>query len=196
MTHLWEHRHRDGKGKFQAGHGMPVETRFWKKVDRSAGDDSCWPWMGYRVPRGYGYFTPGAGAKKDWAYRWAWRLTHGDIPAGLEVCHKCDNPPCCNPAHLFLGTHAENMEDMAKKGRWKPRAVPTGDAHHMRRCPELVKRGEENQTAKLTEEQVKEIRQLFGTGEWTKTALAEKFGVTRTNIYIIVTGRGWKQVAA
>lgn len=87
-------------------------ARFWIRVDGSAGDDACWPWLGARDPKGYGQ------AGKRWrAHRVAMFLTNGPIPPGMFVCHHCDNPPCCNPAHLFIGTVTDNMRDCAAKGR-------------------------------------------------------------------------------
>lgn len=93
--------------------GFPGEfaERFWSQVRKSEG---CWEWMGTRDPSGYGLTYFGAALK---AYRVAWELTHGPIPAGLHVCHACDNPPCCRPDHLWLGTHRDNMDDMVAKGR-------------------------------------------------------------------------------
>lgn len=90
-----------------------LAERFWSHVAKS---DGCWLWTAARGPRGYGIVGI-VGSTTRLAHRVSWALTHGPIPAGLHVLHRCDNPPCCNPDHLFLGTHAENMQDMAAKGR-------------------------------------------------------------------------------
>jgi hypothetical protein len=88
--------------------------RFWSRVDISGGENACWEWQGGRTIEGYGgYNTPLTSGAHRHAYYFAYR----ELPGGLLVCHHCDNPPCCNPKHLFLGTHLDNMRDKARKNR-------------------------------------------------------------------------------
>jgi len=92
-----------------------MDERFWSRVDKS-GD--CWIWTGYRDRKTYGIVERRRdGRRETRAHRWAWILTHGPIPDGLFVLHRCDNPPCVRPDHLWLGTTDDNMADMAAKGR-------------------------------------------------------------------------------
>lgn len=93
--------------------------RFWSRVKRG---DGCWEWQGGSNQYGYGLFTRrGCDTKVTRvASRISWELAHGPIPQGMVVCHKCDNPPCVNPDHLFIGTHLDNMRDMVAKGRSVP----------------------------------------------------------------------------
>ena len=95
---------------------QPLGDRFGTKVQSGSG---CWEWTGTRTKRGYGQL--GVSGKTKWAHRVSWEINNGPIPDGLFVCHHCDNPPCVRPSHLFLGTHQDNMRDMAEKGRghWK-----------------------------------------------------------------------------
>src|SRR4051794_14535196 len=93
----------------------PAE-RFWSKVD-IRGPEDCWPWTASKLPRGYGQIYHSGLRRPVAAQRMAWELTRGAIPPGLGVLHSCDNPPCVNPAHLWIGTDADNHADMVAKGR-------------------------------------------------------------------------------
>lgn len=108
-----------------ARHADP-DARFWERVDTSAGPEGCWPWTGSTQGKGHGqvYRGPCRKSAPHKAHRVAWELTHGPIPAGLFVCHHCDNPPCCNPAHLYVGTAADNARDMFARGRARPGGRP------------------------------------------------------------------------
>ena len=94
---------------------QPAENRFWVKVDKRS-DDECWEWIGCRSNKGYGWIVDDD-SQQMVASRFSWRLHNGPIPDGMLICHTCDNPPCVNPQHLFLGTKTDNMRDMVAKGR-------------------------------------------------------------------------------
>lgn len=151
-----------------------LHTLFWLRADKSGGPDACWLWLGGRGSHGYGQLR----VEKRWkqAHRVAWELANGAIPAGLCICHKCDVPLCVNPAHLFAGTHAENMADRDGKGR------------------QVVLRGEQIGVSKLTAQNVSEARQLYAAGGVTHRQLAERYGVCRATIQHVLSGRHWASV--
>lgn len=154
----------------------PIE-RFWMYVDRS-GD--CWIWHGTLASNGYGRFSMNGHA--DGAHRYSWQFAHGPIPAGLVVCHRCDNPPCVNPEHLFLGTPADNMADRDAKGRgFKVGQLPSVLRPH----------GELHYRAKLTADQVREIRSLRIEGH-SLSRLASRFGVGKNTIARAAKQQSWK----
>lgn len=150
----------------------PAAERLAGKVKR-AGPDDCWPFDG--ATNGYGYGRLTVDGKPQAAHRLAYELEHGEIPAGLFVLHRCDNPPCCNPAHLYLGTHADNMRDMDERGRRVNRQA----------------RGAANGRAKLAVNDVVEIRRLASAGE-PQRQIAEQFQITQAAVSSIVTRRTWK----
>lgn len=125
------------------------EAKLWTFVGR-AGDDECWPWNGTRGLRDYGYFYLGKTLRVR-AHRAVWMLHHGqEIPEGKVICHSCDNPPCCNPAHLWLGTVEENNKDRARKGRTIKPKRDEANVPHLR--------GTSHPASKFTEAQVLSIR--------------------------------------
>lgn len=121
--HYQRYRNGDRGEALTRPHGkrQPLED-FWCRADSSEGPHHCWIWRGaVTAPMGYGNVK--VDGRNIGAHRRAWELAHGPIPEGMFVLHRCDNPPCVNPAHLFLGTHADNMADMKAKGRVrKPRS--------------------------------------------------------------------------
>jgi len=165
---------------------------FWKHVDIKSSNE-CWEWTGAKNKLGYGRVRY---HQQNWkAHRLAWFLTNGNID-DLHVCHHCDNPSCCNPSHLFLGTAADNMRDCSEKGR-HPRNtthyLPEGDNHHSRLHPEVVARGEKNGAAVLTKEEVIEIRDKRKQGR-TLQGLADEYSVAKGTIVFIVTRQTWKHI--
>ncbi len=161
---------------FQKGNKLnPANTPedFWKKVDIK-GEDDCWEWLGGRNHH-YGLFQ--MNMKVYRTHRLSYEFTYGSIPEGLYVLHSCNNPPCCNPKHLRLGTHIDNMKQMDKDGR--------------RRC--LILFGDESRHHKLTEKHVGEIKEKYSTGYYTQQQLAGEYNITQSNISHIITGKLWKQ---
>jgi len=146
----------------------PMEQRLYGRVDTSGGIDACHTWTGC-LYKGYGRIMHKRVSMG--AHVASWLLVHGPVPDGLLVCHSCDNRRCVNPRHLFLGTHADNTADMKKKERQA--------------------RGERNSHAKLTEDEVREIRVLRSQG-FDRDALVLRFGVLRCAINAITRGHTWK----
>lgn len=152
-----------------------IVRRFWAKLRPGAPDD-CWLWQGARyAPNGYGKLVQRNPSKEHRAHRLSYEIHNGAIPAGLEICHHCDNPPCCNPAHLFLGTHADNMHDMIVKGR--------------RTCAH----GKQHPRAKLRDDDVRVIRLLNASGI-SQTALGAQYGIPQSAVSSIIRGKTWKHV--
>ena len=142
-----------------------LSARFWRKVAKSEGD--CWLWTGAVNSAGYG--SIGLGRSTMVAHRAAWLLVHGSLPTDLCVCHTCDVRICVNPAHLFLGTNSDNVADRERKGR------------------NVVLRGEQHGSAKLTRDQALAIKSAAGK-QWD---IAHAFGVSQATVQRIKAGRQW-----
>ena len=149
------------------------ERRFWYRVDTHGGVDACWEWTAARHYKGYGEIQIGT-RHKDKAHRVAWRLSTGlEIPAHGAIMHTCDNPPCCNPRHLVLGTNAQNVADKVAKGRQL--------------------RGEQHPRAKLTRAIVEELRRRYNPAERVYiTTLARAYGISTRHISGIIRGESWR----
>lgn len=164
--------------------GPSFEDRFWAKVDRR-GADECWLWTASCSVDGYGRLSLGGTGRRGrarlgFAHRVAYALEHGSVPSTTtttRVLHTCDNPPCCNPAHLYLGTQEDNARDRSQRGR---------DGGSMRR-------GELNGSAKLTRAQVDEIRRRAdeGLAYGERKALCEEFGIASSTFHRIVRRTHW-----
>jgi len=140
-------------------------------------DTPCIEWPHYRTDYGYGQTVIGGRNGRTWlVHRWTWTQTHGPIPAGMCVCHHCDNPPCFNIDHLFLGTRAENNADRVAKGRTRVGVQP----------------GEKNPGAKLTE---RDVRAIIASNE-TGVVLAARYGVGKMAISDIRRGVTWRHITS
>lgn len=148
----------------------PIEDRFWDLVE-VLDINSCWEWKGYTGNRKYGTFQ--IKNKNSMAHRISWMIHNGEIPNGLLVCHKCDNPSCVNPNHLFLGTPKDNMDDMNQKGRARHDNNPRGNLRRQ---------------IKIRDEQVLDIRHRYLNGE-SCNSLSKEYGVGRAHIERIVSGK-------
>lgn len=160
--------------RFVRGHfrRLTPEKQFWNHVAVAASDE-CWEWNGCRSKQGYGLVNVAYSGIS--AHRLSWTIHFGPIPDGIWVLHRCDNPPCCNPAHLFLGTCQDNVDDKIAKGRQK--SVD----------------GELNPRSKLANTDILTIRRLRAQGESLK-ALAEQFNVSMTTISRAALRKAWRHV--
>jgi len=147
----------------------PAAERFEAKVEYDP-NSGCWLWTAALNNRGYGQFSKDGRAVQ--AHRFSAEAFNGAIPEGLDVLHRCDTPACVNPAHLFLGSHRENMADMHAKGR------------HTQAC------GDQTRSSRLTTAQVLEIKRALRRGEKQRD-LADRYGVLSSTICRINTGQQW-----
>ena len=143
---------------------------FWTRVHKSS---TCWLWTGARKSQ-MGYGAIWCRPRLLSAHRLSWYIKHGPIPRGMMVLHRCDNPLCIRPSHLYLGTHTENMADMSKRGRTDRTGRP----------------GMKNGRAKLTDEQVQEIR----TSNEPRSTLVKKFGITKCVVSQIILRKTWRHI--
>lgn len=149
-----------------------ISCRFWSKVNKKSIND-CWIWKSYCNKFGYGSFY----IKEQFyrAHRIAYSLKYGKIPKGIFVLHRCDNPSCVNPNHLFLGTQSDNMRDASQKSHFP------------------LRKGIKNSRAKLTENDIKKIRQLLEQGMFQKD-IGNLFGITQGMIGFIKRGLSWNHI--
>jgi hypothetical protein len=177
-------------------------ARFWPKVNKRSGHfwngTECWAWVACRTRFGHGLF--GVQGKNVGAHRVSYELAYGPIPAALWVLHRCDNPWCVRPEHLFLGTALDNNRDRHEKGRYA-----SGDRHPARLHPEkfgdphllpnyVAPRGESHGNAKLTDELVRTIRRLSAEGMGYAT-IAARINSSKSNVARVVRRQRWTHVA-
>jgi hypothetical protein len=143
------------------------QDRFWENVQKAEGE-ACWLWTGARDRRGYGYLS--VEGRFAGAHRASWMIHQGPIPPGMGVLHRCDTPPCVNPAHLFIGTHLDNMADRDQKGR--------------------TRKGETQPRARLTGEAVADIRRRHAAGEEI-ASIAADHGIAQTTVTNVANGARW-----
>lgn len=179
--------------------------RFWAKVHKT---DGCWIWTSARSgnhpdpARRYGQITIAGAIHK--AARLSYVLAFGPIPDGQQALHRCDNPPCVRPDHLFLGTNLDNIADRHAKGRdargdrngarTQPQTRPRGPRHGSKTKPDRVARGAAFPWTKLSPNNVRKIRVMLDAGGMTYAAIAQRFGITTGSLYKIRIGKSWGHV--
>lgn len=170
--------------------------RFWAKVSRDGpphpSDPSlgnCWPWQGARNPYGSLCITRNGAERNIAAHRISRTIHEGTIPPGLQVHHSCDNPPCCNPAHLEVGNQKKNMEDRTLRKR-----SATGAGHGLNLHPERRAVGARNGAAKLTDSMVREMRRHYEQADTTIAAVARKFGMSEHATTCVLRYMSWRHV--
>jgi hypothetical protein len=149
---------------------IPESERFWRHVEIH-GPDECWLWTAYRIKTGYG--TCLFRGKTTTAHRVAVILSGRELPDGLSALHSCDNPPCCNPAHIFVGLQVDNLIDMREKGREF-------------KFPRY--RGEDHGRCVVTDKQVTEIRVAYRMDNLSQCELARRYGISQTHVSRIIRG--------
>lgn len=152
-----------------------IRERFFAKVSKTA---TCWLWTACKNQGGYGSFTRSKGVT-TLAHRLSWELHNGPIPAGLDVLHTCDVRDCVNPAHLFVGTAKDNMQDAAKKGR-----------HKSKTSPESIPRGANHYATKLSPEIAADIRTRC-VKRGMQRQLAREYGLSEATVSLVVNGKRW-----
>ena len=175
------------------------QKNFWKRVSKT---DSCWNWIGAKDKDGYGSFSLRYATERS--HRISYRIHAGRIPNGILVCHNCDNPSCVNPAHLFLGTPQDNMDDKVEKGRvprgrnhysvTHPEKLARGERSGSFTHPEKICRGESHGRAKLTAEKVLRIRSRFANGGISQKQLALESGVGTATMNKIIHRAYWSHI--
>lgn len=166
-----------------------LRERLMARVAVGNEDDPCWVWTGATDDKGYGKIQRGANSGVEAVHRISWKLNCGPIPDGMCVLHHCDNPPCVNPSHLFIGSIADNNLDMRRKGRGKNPAPRRG-----KRPDWECVRGESHPMAKLTDDSVSVIKaEVERIGRGGRVLMAQRFGVSATTIGRIVSGKNWKE---
>jgi hypothetical protein len=147
----------------------------------------CIIWTKAKLKSGYGVTSKNG--KSALIHRVTAEKYYGEIPKGMVVAHKCDNPSCYNPEHLFICTQAENMQDMKNKGR-----SPKGEKHRTKKHPHLILKGEKIGNSKLTEEQIKQIRERYVPRKVSLTMLANEFNIAFQTVSKIINNKLWKHI--